>query len=342
MSKRPVLIEIEDHDVAPRADMAPPVPDNNIIEPTEEMPNGHAMQRTAGLLAYRPSWLARLFWSAAFLLIATVASIAAWDYAAALIARVPMLGYGVTALSGLLVVILLVLAMRELAMISRLKRLDALQSDAREALVGQDLTKARHVVGRLKRLYRGRADTQWGQARLAEREAEQFDADALLGLAEAELLAPLDQAAMSEIETAARQVATVTALVPLALADVVAALTANLRMIRRIAVLYGGRSGILGNWRLARAVMAHLVATGAVAIGDDLIGSVAGGGLLSKLSRRFGEGVVNGALTARVGVAAMEVCRPLPFTAVERPSVTGLVRRSLTGLFGSGKTENGV
>jgi putative membrane protein len=44
--------------------------------------------------------------------------------------------------------------------------------------------------------------------------------------------------------------------------------------------------------------------------------------------------VVNGALTARVGVAAMEVCRPLPFTALKRPSVTGLVSRALTGLFG--------
>jgi putative membrane protein len=126
----------------------------------------------------------------------------------------------------------------------------------------------------------------------------------------------------------------VTALVPLALADVATALTSNLRMIRRIAEIYGGRSGVLGNWRLTRAVMTHLVATGAVAIGDDFLSSIAGGGVLGKVSRRFGEGVVNGALTARVGVAAMEVCRPLPFNALKRPSVTGLVSRALTGLFG--------
>ena len=70
-------------------------------------------------------------------------------------------------------------------------------------------------------------------------------------------------------------------------------------------------------------------------MGDDLIHSVAGGGLLSKLSRRFGEGVVNGALTARVGVAAMEVCRPLPFRVLPKPRVTALVQRALTGLFGN-------
>jgi putative membrane protein len=124
--------------------------------------------------------------------------------------------------------------------------------------------------------------------------------------------------------------------VPLALADLAAALLGNLRMIRRIAEIYGGRSGTLGSWRLTRTVLAHLVATGAVAVGDDLISSVAGGGLVSKVSRRFGEGVVNGALTARVGVAAIEVCRPLGFRALPRPRVSALVSRALAGLFGRG------
>src|SRR5690606_14671773 len=82
---------------------------------------------------------------------------------------------------------------------------------------------------------------------------------------------------------AARQVATVTALVPLALADVMVALSANIRMIRRIAEIYGGRAGTLGSLRLTRAVLTHLVATGAIAVGDDVISSVAGASLLSKV-----------------------------------------------------------
>ena len=68
-----------------------------------------------------------------------------------------------------------------------------------------------------------------------------------------------------------------------------------------------------------------------------MIGAVAGGGLLSKLSRRFGEGVVNGALTARVGVAAMDVCRPLPFEALRKPSVTNILQRAMTGMIPSRK-----
>ena len=104
-------------------------------------------------------------------------------------------------------------------------------------------------------------------------------------------------------------------------------------MVRRIAETYGAHAGFFGSWRLLRLVATHLLATGLVAVGDDLVGSVAGGHLLARLSRRFGEGVMNGALTARVGIAAMDVCRPLPFAALPRPKVSNLIGRALTGLF---------
>jgi putative membrane protein len=195
------------------------------------------------------------------------------------------------------------------------------------------------VLSDIKKLYKNRADLEWGLAQLSDREAEVMDADGLLQLAEQTLLLPLDVRARAEVEAAARQVATVTAIVPLALADLITALTANLRMIRRIAEIYGGRSGTFGSWRLTRTVLTHLVATGAVAVGDDLIGTVAGGGALAKVSRRFGEGVINGALTARVGVAALEVCRPLPWGVASKPTVSQIVSRALAGLFGRPKAD---
>jgi len=228
---------------------------------------------------------------------------------------------------------------REAAALARLARIEKLHSEAARVTAAEDLAGANALLGRLKALYRDRADMRWSLERLAEAQRDVFDADALMALAEDRLLVPLDDRARREVEAAARQVATVTAVVPLAFADVIAALTSNVRMIRRVAEIYGGRSGALGAWRLTRAVMTHLVATGAVAVGDDLLGSLGGGHLLSRLSRRFGEGMINGALTARVGVAAMEVCRPLPFARATRPRVGGLVRRALTGLFDSGKSE---
>ena len=66
---------------------------------------------------------------------------------------------------------------------------------------------------------------------------------------------------------------------------------------------------------MTRLALENAIATGAVAIGDGLIGSVAGGSVLTKFSRKFGEGVINGALTARLGVAAMQLCHPFAFQA---------------------------
>lgn len=329
--KGPVLFDLDDS--APRAAPAeaPPVPEADMPIP----PQGTAMQTAAVLAARRPSRLARLFWGLVGALLSFAISLAAWDFATGLIARVPILGYVVMALIAALLIVLIAITLREMAAFARLGRIDTLHRKADAALADDDLPAARTLTDDLVRLYAGREDTRWGRTRLAEQRGDQFDASGLLALAETELLVPLDAAALRQVEGAARQVAAVTALVPLALADVVVALSANIRMIRRIAEIYGGRSGTLGSLRLTRAVMTHLVATGAVAVGDDVISSVAGGSLLSKISRRFGEGVVNGALTARVGVAAMEVCRPLPFSPGKRPKVRRIITTALSGLFPS-------
>lgn len=324
--KGPVLIELDE---APEAgpEAAAPVPDVGAA-----MADGRAMQVVATLGAKRPSRLARFFWSAVLGLIGFAASLAAWNFVTGLLTANPVLGWIAFGLITAVLLALLLIALRELAAFSRLGRLDRVHRAAEAALAEGDLKGARAVVGQISALYAGRAEVRLGRETLDRQKEELFDAASLFALAEAEVMAPLDAAASAEVEAAARQVATVTALVPLALADVAVALTANLRMIRRIAEVYGGRAGTLGSWRLTRAVMTHLVATGAVAIGDDLLSSALGGSVLSKVSRRFGEGVVNGALTARVGLAAIEVCRPLPFGEGRRPSVTGLIRRALTGL----------
>lgn len=317
--KSPVLIEMDEPGANPAE-----------AHPIEDKPEGAAMMAVAGIATRKPSRLARWFWGSLVALISFGLSVSAYDFVAGLIGRNPVLGAVALGLLGLFLLICVVILFREWAALARLSRLDGLQHAAASAKSVED---ARAVTDQLLRLYKARSDMDWARQRFGERQADVFDPDALLALAETDLLAPLDQVATREVEAAARQVATVTALVPIALADVIAALTANLRMIRRIATIYGGRGGTLGSWRLIRAVFSHLVATGAVAVGDDMLGSVAGGGILSKLSRRFGEGLINGALTARVGVAAIEVCRPLPFVSGKRPSVSALVSRAVTGLF---------
>ncbi|NBE06601.1 YcjF family protein [Paragemmobacter ruber] len=325
---KPFLVEVtESADPA----LAPPVPDL--------LPDGRAMQAALRLGASRPrSALGRFaIWSFGALF-TFVLSVAVWDFVTGLLTTNTLLGSVALAVVAAASLAALLLALREAATFARLAKLDGLRQRVTGATT---LAEAKKATAELTALYARRPDMAWSLARFKDRSGDVLDADATLRLAETDLMAPLDTAARAEVDAATRQVATVTALVPLALADVAMALFANLRMIRRIAEIYGGRSGTLGSMRLLRRVFGHLVATGAVALTDDLIGSVAGGGVLSRLSRRFGEGVVNGALTARVGIAAMEICRPMPFAALPRPGVSQTVSRALAGLLNRGDDGRG-
>ena len=84
------------------------------------------------------------------------------------------------------------------------------------------------------------------------------------------------------------------------------------------------RPGTLGMISLLRHVITHLAITGGMAAGDTLLQQMLGHGIAAKLSQRLGEGVLNGLLTARLGLAAIDVTRPLPFTALPRPALTDL------------------
>jgi len=329
-SKGPVVIELEPKS---KAKKVTPADAPAVID----VPEGAAMQAMTRVAARRPSKLARLFWLSMVTLIGFMISLAFWDFVTGLLTRNIWLGRAALVLIAIACVCLVIFVLREVASIARLKRIDGLRKTSESLQGGTDIKAVRTHGDKLVRLIKGRDAFAWAVADYHDHINDQLDAPAALAFTEASLMKPQDELVQKEIETAARMVATATALVPLALADVIVALTANVRMIRRIAEIYGGRAGSFGSWRLLRAVAGHLVATGAVAIGDDMLGSIAGGGVLSKVSRRFGEGLVNGALTARVGIAAAEVCRPMPYTALEKPRVSVLVKNALTGLV-SGKS----
>ena len=325
--RAPLLIEDDDPALAGPA----PSPEET---PPWDAPRGEAMTRATSIAAARGSGPGPLgvFLGAAGGFLGIFVTVAAFDWVRGLIETNPAVGLAAAALGIVALAALVALIGRELWSLIRLGRIDAARTEAERALREADRDRAAGAVDRLARLYAPRRDLEWASQRVRERRAEMIDAEGLLTLAEREWLTPLDTEARRVAEKTARQVATATALVPIPAADVLAALSLNLRMIRRIAEIYGGRGGALGAWRLFRAVAAHLVATGAVAAGDDLLGPVLGGGVLAKLSRRFGEGLVNGALTARVGVAAIEVCRPLPFAALPAPKARNLVARALGDL----------
>ena len=147
------------------------------------------------------------------------------------------------------------------------------------------------------------------------------------------MLRPLDARAQGEIAAAAKRVSMVTAISPRAILDLLFVIAQIIRLVRRIAEIYGWRPGLLGFFKLALSIGAHIAITGGLAVGDSLLQQLVGHGIASKISARLGEGVLNGLLTARVGLSALAVCRPAPFAATKPPGIADVA----PFLFGGGK-----
>jgi putative membrane protein len=262
--------------------------------------------------ARRLGWGA-LFFSAAAALTGLALSLWFARFVSVALERQDWVGWTATMLLGVMALAAIVIAGREMLGFWRLARLGALKEEAERSLREQDLAAERKAVRRIVALLAGRAELKWPLARLREHQAGVRDPGDLFRLTDRDVLAPLDNDARRLVTRAAKRVSVATAMSPAALFAVLWVLVENVRLIRGLATLYGGRPGLLGTAKLGRMVFTHLVATGGVALTDDLLGQFLGQDLLRRLSRRLGEGLFNGALTARIGTAAIEVTRPLPF-----------------------------
>lgn len=239
-----------------------------------------------------------------------------------LFAREDWLGWLALGLIALAAVAVVAILIREIAGMMWLRRIDRLRRRADVAAASDDRPEAEAVVADLVRLYADRTDLAAGRRATEARVDDVIDGRDRLVLAEADLMAPLDDTARRLVSEAAARVSVVTAVSPRAAVDVIFVAVATAGLVRRLAALYGGRPGFLGFARLLKLVVTHLAVTGSIAIGDGLAQQLLGHGLASRLSARLGEGVINGLMTARVGIAAIDVCRPLPFIERHRPTLS--------------------
>ncbi|MBP0617040.1 YcjF family protein [Jiella mangrovi] len=248
--------------------------------------------------------------------------------------RSEWLGWTALALAVLALLALVGIVIREAIGMMRLAAVDRERRRALAAYRADSLPEARLAVATLETLLSDRPETARGRARMAALKDEVIDGADLVALAEEHMLGPLDAKARALVLASAKRVSVVTAVSPKAIVDVGYVIFENVKVIRKMSELYGARPGTLGLFKLIRDVLAHLAVTGSIAIGDSLVQQVIGHGLAARLSSRLGEGVVNGLLTARVGLAAMDLCRPLPFLRAKRPKI-GAILAELTAHSGA-------
>ena len=282
----------------------------------------------ADLIASPPrhmGWLGRLAWTTGGILVSAGLGLAADRLIRDLFAANEWLGWTSLGILGAFLVAVLALIIREMAALRRLAVLDAVRNEAARAHADNDRKRAGSVLDHLNGVYAARPDLARARENLNDQASDLFDGTEIVALAERSLMTPLDARSRALVAASARRVALVTAVSPRALIDVAFVIYESIRLAGAIAALYGARPGLFGFWRLAGAVLAHLAVTGGLVLTDGVVEQLVGQGLAAKLSARLGEGVVNGLMTVRVGIAAMRVVRPLPFETLTQPTVRDFI-----------------
>ncbi|ATY91154.1 YcjF family protein [Pectobacterium atrosepticum] len=139
----------------------------------------------------------------------------------------------------------------------------------------------------------------------------------------------LDTQARREISRSAAESTLMIAVSPLALVDMAFIAWRNLRLINRIAALYGIELGYFSRIRLFRLVLINIAFAGASELVREIGMDWMSQDLAARLSTRAAQGIGAGLLTARLGIKAMELCRPLPWLD-DKPRL-GDFRRELIG-----------
>ncbi len=300
-----------------------------VVVPPVELPSAPEPQR-------RRPWTA-MFWFGAFGLAVLATGLAVLNLIEDLASRAAWLGGVGVVMAAVAGVALFAIVAREAIALARLSAIEGLHKRAVEILASDERKAGGALVRDLLALTKRMPRLARPRARLQGHLDDIIDGGDLIRLAERELMAPLDEEARRLVFAAAKRVSVVTAVSPRAAIDVFFVLVTALGLVRKIALLYGGRPGTLGLITLMRHAVSHLALTGGMAASDSLIQQVIGHGLAAKLSARLGEGVLNGLLTARLGLAAIEVIRPLPFTALRQPSLNDLATSLLR--FGEERQE---
>jgi putative membrane protein len=317
--------EAEPKQARSHAEPQPPRRPRAVVVPAEidvfDEPDIVAAEPPPATAPRKRSLFASLFFGAVGVLVSLAVGLWTDQLIRDLFERAEWLGWLAAGMAAIAVLALVVVLVREFLAIARLAEVEKLQKRALDAVARDDPKAARAVVDELSAFVAAKPETAAGRRSLAELRGEIIDGGNLVRLAETEILAPLDARAKVMILEAAKRVSLVTAVSPRALVDVAYVVFEAGRLIRRLSELYGGRPGTLGFFRLARSVLAHLAVTGSIAVGDSFVQQIVGHGLAARLSAKLGEGVVNGMMTARIGIAAMETARPLPFIAARRPGM---------------------
>lgn len=147
-----------------------------------------------------------------------------------------------------------------------------------------------------------------------------------------DIMQNVDRDAQRVINKSASETAVLVAVSGNSLLDAVIMLWRNQRMISKVAALYGVELGYFSRIRLWRMILTNIAYAGVSELLMDAGSQLLSAELAAKLSMRAGQGLGAGLLTARLGYAARQLCRPLPVPKERRARLTDVQTSLLCAL----------
>lgn len=231
--------------------------------------------------------------------------------------------------------------MREFFVLRRLKRHFACQEQAENLIeqgnVGNAVSFCQNLSQDDEDPVIQRAVDDWKNAVLPSHN----DAE-VLELYDAIVLKIQDDKAARIISRYACDSAVLVAMSPLALADMLLVAWRSFKMVDELTLLYRIEMGYWARIRLLKLILMNMALAGASEIAIDTSVDMISTHLTSRISSRVGQGIGVGLLTARLGIQAMKLLRPIPWfpkTKLTLSTIRKQISGSVVQLFSKGEKK---
>ncbi|RTE67749.1 DUF697 domain-containing protein [Amphritea opalescens] len=206
-----------------------------------------------------------------------------------------------------------------------LEALDEIQRDAERLAAANDFGDAQQFIKKLQTFYADKPQAIFYQ-RCVDQLPDYSNDREVIEHIERVFIQPLDQEALRRVSSFSLQTGAAVAVSPWASLDMLLSLWRSLKMIDEVAQVYGIRPSLPNRYKLLKQVIHQLIFVGATDIMvDQLMSEFGAASLTTMTSTRIGQGVGAGIYTARIGIAAMKVSRPIEFSGSNTPKLKSVI-----------------
>ncbi len=193
----------------------------------------------------------------------------------------------------------------------QLKQARVLQHQAQALLAQNTHGNSAQLTRQLEHQYRHTSLNRQLQNALQQLDSSYNDGE-IIHYLNRHALSQADKAAQRCVQRYSIESGVLVAFSPWASFDMLLVAWRNLRMLREISTIYGVAPGLLTQGRLLKQVLQNLAFAGASEMAMEAGSALLSSSVTTSLSARAGQGLGAGLFTARTGLTAIKLCRPLP------------------------------